>query len=1618
MSENTTPPNDNSSKSKRPKWSLWALPGILLRWLSIAVVAVFLILQLPFVQQYLADQVVIRMEKGLGTTVTLESVRVRWLDELDLRNLYIEDVYGDTLLASGQLIANFNLNPLAIYQRGIEVEALSINGARFNIRRSPGDSLTNLQVALAKLLPARSPDTARNTIAFNLKELNLDDVQFTQQDSINGSYLGVYLPAAQIYVNGLDLPNKHIDINSINIQRPVIQMSNWQGTPLPDHLQQLDSLVQAAVDSSTFYLAIGEFRLESGSFQLDNYRKAPVKTTPANQLDLKHLDLYDIHVEVDSFLLQDDTYRGRINWIVAKDRSGFKLDRLSSKEVIVSPRVVVFNGLAIITPTSSLGDTLAFRYRSYADWSAFEDRVKIDARFHDADVTLKDIMAFVPKLNDNPFFAANRNTNLKLDGQLSGGVNNLRGKDVRVSLADGTRLEGKFSSQNLAVPHEEFLILELNDLTTRVSTLRQLIPNFNPPPAFDRLGRLRFSGKFIGFFIDFVANGELYTDLGRAGMDMQMVLLEGANRAHYSGNLRLMDFDLGAWTTNPDFGIVNFSSKVIDGFGLTTDLATADLEAEIKSFAFKGYNYENATLTGRLNKNFFNGALAINDDNIKLRFTGELDFRDTIPTFDFKADVDRLALQALNLTKQELVLAGKVDINLKNSVFSKMEGEIKMSSIHLEKGTTEAYDIDYINAFSFFDSNGEKVFRLNSDIAKGEIRGAFDINELPASLTLFMLRNYPGFADRLGFKPPKRIPDVNQFSFDLHLADSKGLYYLVSPNLGPLKEVDLNGRYNGLNDSLLLFLEIPRLEIGQIRLADVYLHIDALEREGDLDIVVDSTFINGKPLLNTFTLLSILQGDTIDFAINLSTDTPNIFDEVNLNGLFYLPDSTDYILKLRQSNLSLLKFPWTIEEDNSIRFGQGRVQAENFALSNKDRKIRILNNGDKGLRFLFTNFNFNFIDQLWDYDPLNFSGNFDMVLQLDDVFKLKGINAAITGENLYINKDDYGQFRLDANVADLQSQVTTQLYIAKDTTVLEVSGLFNLADIGTKTTLKRNLPPRQQKNYLDLKMNFTGFPMAIAEYWLGGGLTDTHGYFGADLRVAGVPEDLNISGFIDARDGGFTLASLHTHYTFKKGLLKASNNLFDATGIVMYDKYGNSAEMEGGITHDRLRDLGLNASLKTRRFLGLDLPKNEDNVFYGRALGSGEVFFSGDFLRPNIYVNATVADSTYIIIPINDQAESRDLNFVRFINRHQGTNQTVSTVDTKIKGLKLEMDLQITEKADLELIFDEQAGDILKGQGRGNLRILLPRAESFQMYGDITVTQGSYLFTLFEVINKDFRISPGGKIIWTGNPYQAQINIQAEYKNLKSSVSNFIPEFLANESDNLKREAQQTTDVDLLLQLKGDLFAPEISFDINFPNLQGVLENYTDSKLTLLRRDQNEMNKQAFGLIVLGQFLPSDLSFNSNETIFNTLSSYLTNQFSMLVKDIFSKYYGEGKTLSSFDVKLNYNRVSVTDLTGNQGFTTGDAVEFSLRSGFLNDRISFDVGGNFAFGQSSQNGTFFGEDLALEYAISANRDLKLRIYERRDHDIGGDRRIQVGTGLSWRKEFNSFSEFWQSMRKQ
>ncbi|MEZ4951235.1 MAG: hypothetical protein R2784_17895 [Saprospiraceae bacterium] len=86
---------------------------------------------------------------------------------------------------------------------------------------------------------------------------------------------------------------------------------------------------------------------------------------------------------------------------------------------------------------------------------------------------------------------------------------------MQIKLARGAYFEGDFSTRNLAVKEEEFINLRVNKLQTTMRTMEELIPKFNPPTNFRKLTNLNFKGSFDGFFNDFVAYGDLRTNLGR-----------------------------------------------------------------------------------------------------------------------------------------------------------------------------------------------------------------------------------------------------------------------------------------------------------------------------------------------------------------------------------------------------------------------------------------------------------------------------------------------------------------------------------------------------------------------------------------------------------------------------------------------------------------------------------------------------------------------------------------------------------------------------------------------------------------------------------------------------------------------------------------------------------------------------------------------------------------------------------------------------------------------------------------------------------------------------------------------------------------------------------------------
>jgi hypothetical protein len=230
--------------------------------------------------------------------------------------------------------------------------------------------------------------------------------------------------------------------------------------------------------------------------------------------------------------------------------------------------------------------------------------------------------------------------------------------------------------------------------------------------------------------------------------------------------------------------------------------------------------------------------------------------------------------------------------------------------------------------------------------------------------------------------------------------------------------------------------------------------------------------------------------------------------------------------------------------------------------------------------------------------------------------------------------------------------------------------------------------------------------------------------------------------------------------------------------------------------------------------------------------------------------------------------------------------------------------------------------------------------------------------------------------------------------------------------------------------LSGDLFKPDISFEMDFPNLTNRLKTLADNKLRLLRQDPNELNRQVFGLVVVGSFLPSNLTGSSYGTSFlgqaqasgiNTLTQVFTSQLSNYLSGLAAEWFGGKVSSIDFDIAYNEYRNALADPSQPNLAQTGRELQVRLTSGFADDRVTVQFGSQFGLGRpatSANQDGFLGEDVTVEIQMTKNRQWRLKVYQRMEPDIaGGPRRLRYGFGLSFRQEYDSFDELMRGLTK-
>ena len=1548
----------------------------------------------------------------------------------------MQDLKGDTLLYAGELTAGLNSNIFTLLNNKLEFNELSLTNARFNMRRAEGEYDNNLQFLIDYF--SGKPKTAPKKPApfsIRIQNLRLRDVEFLKDDAVRGQRMLFRLPSGIIRVNNLDLPSKIVDIRSADLVGLSCSITERPAHPLPERIRPVGKMISASIDTLNNLLPdeplrffVERFSLTEGRFQLDKFGDSPTYVSLPDVMDYSHMQVQNIALQADSVKFDDDLYfQGVLRNLAASERCGFRLSHMEAKKVIVSRTLTGLYGVKVQTPFTSLGDTIAFHYKEYPDFKRFNDNVKMELRLaKGSKVLIADINYFSEGLANNKFFSQNQHELAELSGIVTGTVNHLRGKNLDIKLDANTYMRGDFIGDELAGDKDLMKLgFSFDQLHSDFRTISRIIPGFSAPEYFYRLGNIGFQGKYDVIFGNIhVLYGNIITDIGAGRLDMELDLTKGKEEATYAGNLYMKEFNLAAWTGNSDFGKTTFRVNIEEpSKGLTLKTMNTLVAGRVDTFFYRGYNYQNITLNGQFKDNLFHGDLALDDDNIKFGFKGDVDLRDSITLFDFQANLKRLDLGALHLMDEDWILSGDIErIRLRARSLDDLTGSVLLRNFMLLQDHEKTHRIDSLSFISDYNPDGNRVFKINSDVLDVDLYGKYNLARIPWNLMQMVGRQHPSFAAQLGLPPTDSSILSDNYTLRLKIKNSYGLTNLFLPQLDTLRNIEANAWVVADKGFSQIMLLAPRVRYNGVEVNEAGFYWHGEPDTSDFSIRIPRTIISGKHKLSPIGLAGSLTNDALHFTLE-AKDSTSIVESVNLDGVLTTVDSL-WQIQFNASEIALFKTYWYMDENNYVRFGKDYFEPRNFDLMSGDLRINLDGtSNNRGLRLSSANFDLDFLNNFVNDTTLNIHGRISGIdLSIQELYKLQEIESNIDVDELFVKGKSYGSFYGFAKMAHLDAPVqwrfVTQNGIEEPT--MRMVGAW----------LPAGKEPQQPLDFPELKVQpgefqssvkTNGFPLTILETFVPG-ISKTAGKLNADVTLGGTFDRIVMKGDARISEGQFQLDYLKTMYHLRNQKIVLSEYRIWADGDTIWDaSQQNMALIKGGLNHDHFRNWSLQCQIEStnNNFMILNTLPEDNPLYYGQGIGKFKAVFSGTFSRTNIVIDATTGRNTRLYIPITSVTDAPTTSFIKFRNKALDTlsgNKNDKLVVDEIKGLNLEMNLSVTEDAEVQLIFDEKAGDIIKGSGEGDITLTINREGEFKMYGSYRIRKGEYLFTLLNWVNKPFTVIDGGTVNWYGDPYGAQISLDATYEE-NTSLYNFLRDEVEL-IPSVSTEVSKATKVVVTMHLKGDLLKPNISFDLDFPNISSQVKSLAENKMRLLRMDQNELNRQVFGLVVVGSFLPSNSgAFIQNSSYlasaFNTLTQVLSNQFSNYLTGLASEWFGGAVSSIDFDIAYNEYQNVLSDPSQPNISQIGRELQVRLSGGFANDRVTIQFGSQFGLGRPGttvQDG-FLGEDVTVEIQLTENRQWRLKIYQRTEPDIAGSqRRARYGFGISFRKDYDSFDD--------
>lgn len=1665
-------------------------------------VILWLLFKLPLVQNWLAQRATAFLSSELNAKVEIGYVELEFFNKAILKDVYIEDQLGDTLLSAKELRAYIDL--ISVTQNHININRVELRDAYVNYQRVANEKDFNLYFLLNYFAGSKKEkDPNKKGLKLSITEARLLNTKVHYMDAAAGTELNVQAKHAYIFApnDSMNIPKKFIRADSVFLDSTIVEVVRFQATPLPIATTVSVETTSAGKDTviikqhtentaPSWDIRAEKMRTRGVVFKLIN-TLSPAH--PERDLDFNNLHVSNLNLSVDKFSMQEGTFKGEVKSLSAKEAKGFEIVSLKGNATVNS-QLVHITDLRLKTPHSDIGDFLSFEYEHYTDFYDFVNKVKMRAEFQNSTIALRDIMAFAYPLKNIAFFKENANRPISISGSAIGVINNLRIRNIDLRIGSNTIVKGNMSLNDVTSNDAGFMDLQFEELQTSYSDLSQVLSFVKLPQELQRLGVMHFTGNYTGYFQDFVAYGNLRTALGAANMDLKMNLRRGTENAIYSGNVDLKDFDLGTLLANPNFGKLGLHTQ-INGQGLTlASLNTVFQGGQVDSFTFKGYTYRNVLLDAHIQNYLFDGNLIASDPNLDLVVKGIADLRDTLPKIDLEGSIKYANFEMLNISKE--FGAFKIDsfrIIATGDKLTELKGRAFLNDINVTRFGKHFFVDSFLlvsedsmrwrtrripndtlrrDTLGLEKRNYIKVF---SDLGTMRLAGAYDMDNLPRALARYIQSYYPNLfqslekIEALNIGKLALVDSLNpivpqRFRLQLNIDTTYNLTELIDSNFHFVSKLSARAFFNSLDDTLNIKTTVGTLHYKNIAVSNINIDGVGLQENLHLNNSFSSLRIGDSTNFPAFNFDLLAKGDTLKFSTKLGKIS-NVATNISLAGKLSFTQQMLEI-NLDTANVSLLDRPWQIKGDNYIRIGSNRVDVHNVKFSSNQQLIEFSSEGEKGMKAHAEN-----IDLKWLYDfaplpQLKLSGDFSADIAMGDIFKQEDLRADILINQMYIDNhgdttenqhlDNWGQTVLSAKAKTLKDIIYANIshnspYIENLTAAVAYTPFW--------TTEEEN-----KKNHLDIKYNIRNAKAYILHYFVHGILSNItgrisvkdglmQGQVGKGIKMGGMGyvhdfgmnvDFLNTKYVIDSasilfRDKGFYMVP----YTTVMNALPSVPTLGGATSnsnnvrpsVPIRDSMGQYAQIRGGIKHNNLTNFEMDLQFILKNNLVLNTPKGYNSLFYGTVFADGIVTMQGPFTNLKLVIDdAVTRENTILSLPLDGPLDVEAVDFVTFVDKAlqkaQREKEIQDSLIGKTKkitngGFSMEINTKITEAAKMRMIFDERTGEIMEGRGAGNLRLTYSPAGVFGMDGTIEIKEGSYLFTYQNLLNKEFTLSNKYKniITWSGDPTNAILDIKAEYRQKVSGLSNLISA-ASFDSDTYNSITRSAVDVSLGMNLKGQLFKPEISFEIAFPSLPTDIQAKVNPVLNSLQQNPNELNRQVFGLLALKQFLPSENSSNGGNIDFlsgsvNTIGELVSRNLSNYLTDLLGKMLSNQNVISGleFDFGVMLQDKNSTDINS----TRNSNVQFGLDQ-MLFGRVRLYLGANVDIGNNSMgnlNGAtqnHVGSDFRLEFNLTPDGRFKATGYNRTENNLLG-RINRSGIGISYSKDFSTFRQLFRDMKE-